>query len=215
VGLVYRAVQKFLAQNPFAAPNQPGIPSATQPSENLVANQIKQIRRTRWDVKIDHQFSSNHKIYGRYSQMLLKTAPADARLTVFDLSVGMLSRARNNLDCDRVFYAAAEVTRLPFADQSFDAAVCGWVLEHLPDPRPALYEFHRVMQSGAKFLLMCTEDTWTGAVCSRLWHCRTYNRRELGAACETSGFSLAREHWFSPLHRSLKLGGVIVELTRN
>ena len=62
------AVQKFLAQNPFAAPNQPGIPSATQPSENLVANQIKQIRRTRWDVKIDHQFSSNHKIYGRYSQ---------------------------------------------------------------------------------------------------------------------------------------------------
>ena len=62
------AIQKFLAQNPFAAPNQPGIASATQPSENLVANQIKQIRRTRWDIKIDHQFSSNHKIYGRYSQ---------------------------------------------------------------------------------------------------------------------------------------------------
>ena len=25
-------------------------------------------------------------------------------------------------------------------------------------------------------LLLTTEDTFNGAVCSRLWHCRTYNR---------------------------------------
>ena len=62
------AVQKFLAQKPFTAGNQAGIVSATGPTENLVANQIKQIRRIRWDEKIDHQFSSNHKIFGRYSQ---------------------------------------------------------------------------------------------------------------------------------------------------
>ena len=37
------------------------------PSQNLVMNQIKQIRRTRWDTKIDHQFTSSHKIFGRYS----------------------------------------------------------------------------------------------------------------------------------------------------
>jgi len=62
------AVQKFLALNPFAQPNQPGIPGATGPTEDLVMNQIKQIRRIRWDIKLDHQFSSNHKMYGRYSQ---------------------------------------------------------------------------------------------------------------------------------------------------
>ena len=62
------AVQKFLAINPFAAPNQPGIPSSTQPTENLVANQVKQIRRIRWDIKLDQQFSPNHKMFGRYSQ---------------------------------------------------------------------------------------------------------------------------------------------------
>lgn len=61
------AVQKFLAKNPFAAPNQAGIPTATGPIENLVMNQIKQIRRIRWDGKIDHQFTSSHKVYGRYS----------------------------------------------------------------------------------------------------------------------------------------------------
>jgi Carboxypeptidase regulatory-like domain/TonB dependent receptor len=62
------AVQKFLAMKPFAAPNQAGIPGAQFPTENLVENQIKQIRRIRWDGKIDHQFTSNHRMYGRYSQ---------------------------------------------------------------------------------------------------------------------------------------------------
>ena len=36
---------------------------------------------------------------------------------------------------------------------------------------------------GGKLLLMATEDTFTGAVCSRLWHCRTYNRTALRKAC--------------------------------
>ncbi len=62
------AVQKFLALNPFTQPNQAGIPGSTGPTEDLVANQVKQIRRIRWDIKLDHQFSANHKIYGRYSQ---------------------------------------------------------------------------------------------------------------------------------------------------
>jgi hypothetical protein len=62
------AVQKFLAKNPFTAPNQAGIPTATGPTENLVMDQEKRIRRTRMDVKIDHQFTPNHKIFGRYSE---------------------------------------------------------------------------------------------------------------------------------------------------
>ena len=49
-------------------PNQAGIPSATGPTENLVMDQEKQIRRTRMDIKIDHQFTPNHKIFGRYSE---------------------------------------------------------------------------------------------------------------------------------------------------
>jgi hypothetical protein len=55
--LIDPAVANFLAKNPFAKPNQAGIASATGPTENLVENQIKQIRRTRWDAKVDHQFN--------------------------------------------------------------------------------------------------------------------------------------------------------------
>ncbi len=66
--LIDPAVQKFIDRKPFAAPNQPGVATATGPIENQVVNNIKKIKRTRWDAKIDHQFSSNHKIFGRYSQ---------------------------------------------------------------------------------------------------------------------------------------------------
>lgn len=152
---------------------------------------------------------------GRYSIHLRKWAGPEARIVGFDLSQNMLARARTRLGSARNTFAAADVTRLPFADQSFDAAVCGWVLEHLPDPRPALCEFHRVLMPGGKFLLMCTEDTFTGAWCSRLWHCRTYNRKELRQWAEECGFAWTREHFFSGIHRRLRLGGIIIELTRN
>src|SRR5262245_28556976 len=58
----------FLAKNPFTPANQPGTPAAAGPQENLLLNTIKHIRRTRWDGKIDHQFSPKHRIFGRYSQ---------------------------------------------------------------------------------------------------------------------------------------------------
>lgn len=151
---------------------------------------------------------------GRYSIHLLRTAPADAELVTFDLSVNMLARARRRLDPERSNFCLADVNRLPFDCELFDAAVCGWVIEHLTDPRPALREFFRVLQPGGKFLVMCTEDTWTGAVCSRMWHCRTYNRKELRRAAEECGFDWFREHWFSRMHRRLHLGGIIVELVK-
>jgi ubiquinone/menaquinone biosynthesis C-methylase UbiE len=119
------------------------------------------------------------------------------------------------LHSDRVTHVAADLTRLPYADRSFDAIVCGWVLEHLPDPSTGLRELARVLQAGGKLLLLSTEDTFTGAWCSRLWHCRTYNRdflRQTAAAC---GLRWERELWFSPLHRVLRLGGIIVELRRD
>src|SRR5260221_11240457 len=107
---------------------------------------------------------------GRYSKFLLKHADADALLTSFDLSPKMLLRAQARLKNPRVTHAVADLTRLPYADGTFDAIVCGWVLEHLPDPVPGLRELARVMSPGGKLLLLCTEDTFTGAWCSRLWH---------------------------------------------
>jgi SAM-dependent methyltransferase len=151
---------------------------------------------------------------GRYTRYLLKHADPDAVLTSFDLSGAMLRRARARLRSERVTYAVADLTRLPYADGAFDAAVCGWVLEHLPDPAMGLRELARVLAPGGKLLLMCTEDTFTGRWCGRLWHCRTYSRPELRRACEACGLAWGRELYFTGLHRMFNLGGIVVELLR-
>lgn len=151
---------------------------------------------------------------GRYSRFLLKNADSDAVVIAFDYSQNMVRRARSRVGAERVRHSAADLTRLPYADGVFDAAVCGWVIEHLPDPRPGLRELARVLKPGGKLLLLATEDTLTGAMCSRLWHCRTYNRAELRSACAECGLDWVRELWFSPLHRALGLGGIIVELRK-
>ena len=72
---------------------------------------------------------------GRYTRFLLEQADPDAVITAFDYSRRMLARARQRLDSDRPTQVAADLTRLPYGDVVFDAVVCGWVLEHLPDPR--------------------------------------------------------------------------------
>jgi SAM-dependent methyltransferase len=151
---------------------------------------------------------------GRYSRFVLRHADADATITGFDLSPSMLRRARKRVRSERVSHAVADLTRLPFADGQFDAIVCGWVLEHLPDPRPGLCELARVLRPGGKLLLMSTEDTLPGAMCSRMWHCRTYNRNQLRRTCAECGLTWERELWFSPLHRRLKLGGIVVKMVR-
>jgi ubiquinone/menaquinone biosynthesis C-methylase UbiE len=151
---------------------------------------------------------------GRYSRFLLRWADPDAILTSFDLSLGMLRRARARVQSDRVTYAAADVTKLPYADQCFDAIVCGWVLEHLPDPAAGLRELARVLRAEGKMLLLTTEDTSLGWMCGRLWNCKTYNREQLRQTCMACGLRWERDLWFSDVHRAVRMGGIVAELRR-
>jgi ubiquinone/menaquinone biosynthesis C-methylase UbiE len=151
---------------------------------------------------------------GRYTRQILRRAHPEALVAAFDLSWRMLVRARRRLKNSRVYHVSADLTRLPYQDGFFDAVVCGWVLEHLPDPGPGLRELARVLQPGGKMLLMTTEDTLTGSMCSSLWHCRTYNRAELTDTCHTYGLEWVRPLYFSKLHRLFRLGGIVVELRR-
>ncbi len=151
---------------------------------------------------------------GRYTKYILRHSDDDALITAFDLSQSMLRRARRHLKSPRVTHVSADLTRLPYENGFFDAVVCGWVLEHLPDPRPGLGELSRVLNPGGKLLLMTTEDTVLGAFCSRMWHCRTYNRKELIGACEESGLSWVKPIYFTGLHKFLRLGGIVAELRK-
>jgi SAM-dependent methyltransferase len=206
----------FLNYRSFIRDHYDGWPGALTAFTGLVTGHEalagRLIRPGAFDVRGCHRILDAGCGNGRYSKFLLNHADADAQLTSFDLSQKMLARSRKRLGNPRVTHVAADLTRLPYADASFDAIVSGWVLEHLPDPRPGLRELARVLRSGGKLLLLATEDTLTGSMCSRMWHCRTYNRNELRRIAEECGFTWTREHWFSRFHRWLHLGGIIVEL---
>jgi ubiquinone/menaquinone biosynthesis C-methylase UbiE len=152
---------------------------------------------------------------GQIAKHLLKYSDPRAEIICFDLSPEMLRRARQRLHSDRPRFVVGDLTRLPFADGSFDCATCGYVLEHLPDARLGLSELARVLTPGARMLLLTTEDTFSGAWTSRMWCCRTYNRRELAEVCRSVGLDWHRELWFSSMHKALRAGGICVELVRS
>ncbi len=151
---------------------------------------------------------------GQLAGHLLQYADRDARITCIDLCKNMLCRARRRLHSNRPAYIAADMSALPFADQSFDGATCGYVIEHVPDPKAGLGEIARVLRPGARVLLLATEDNFVGAWTSRIWCCRTYNRRQLRELCESLGLHWKRELWFSPMHKALRAGGICVEIER-
>lgn len=145
---------------------------------------------------------------------LLRETHPEARLVACDLSHQMLKRARSRMDSQRPNYLSADLTNLPFLDESFDCVTCGWVLEYVADPRHGLSEIHRVLQPGGSLFLLATEDKFSGMLNSRTWKCRTYNRIELQQAFEESGLPWKEQLWFTPIHQFLKLGGIIVEATK-
>ncbi len=151
---------------------------------------------------------------GQIAGHLLKYADRQANITCFDLSPEMLYRARKLLRSNRPRYLVADLTRLPFKAESFDCVTCGYVLEHLPDPRTGLEELARVMVPGGKMLLMTTEDSFGGAWTSRIWCCRTYNRQELLRTCRELGLMPKKELWFTQVHKLFRAGGICVELVK-
>jgi len=48
----------------------------------------------------------------------------------------------------KVKTAKVDITRIPFADNSFDVILCNHVLEHIPDDALAMSELYRVMKPG-------------------------------------------------------------------
>lgn len=76
--------------------------------------------------------------------------PAGWRVTLTDLSPGMLAQARENLrDAPPVFtWAVADAQTIPCADGVCDAVFANHMLYHVPDRPRALAEIRRVLKPG-------------------------------------------------------------------
>jgi SAM-dependent methyltransferase len=87
----------------------------------------------------------------------------------------------------------ADVTALPFADESFDAVVLGEVIEHLSDDVSALEETRRVLRpGGVAALSVPAHPSWFGPSDEWAGHVRRYTRDSLIAACVAAGLDVVR-----------------------
>lgn len=52
----------------------------------------------------------------------------------------------------------ADITRLPFANETFDTVICSHVLEHIPDDSAAMSELYRILADHGYALIMIPKD---------------------------------------------------------
>lgn len=78
----------------------------------------------------------------------------EINFTGIDFTEAMVKIARQkNKERPNVKILNADVTRLPFKDQSFDFIICSDALHHFSDPESSIKELSRVSRKGAVFLL--------------------------------------------------------------
>lgn len=87
--------------------------------------------------------------------------PRDLRVTVSDLSEGMVAEARRRLaDVPRAFgFERIDVQSIPKPDASFDVVIANHMLYHVPDRAKAIGELHRVLVPGGR--LVASTNAWT------------------------------------------------------
>lgn len=76
--------------------------------------------------------------------------PGDWRLSLSDLSPGMVGEAKKHVAHLQTEFAVADVQALPFAANAFDAVIANHMLYHVPDRQQAIAEFKRVLAPGGR-----------------------------------------------------------------
>lgn len=92
------------------------------------------------------------------------------------------------------------VLEMPFADSSFDLAVCLDVIEHLEDDVAALRELRRVVTPGGPLLVTVPAYQWLWSGHDEInHHHRRYTDRSLKRAAQEAGWSEVRNTHFNAL----------------
>lgn len=94
---------------------------------------------------------------GRTPQRVLHVAP-DFGLYLWLRRQGSIDYTGTDIDIKRYRHIesiqAADLTALPFNENSFDIIICSHVLEHVPDDSTAFSELYRVLAPGGTALLL-------------------------------------------------------------
>lgn len=131
---------------------------------------------------------------GNVTASLARAAGPDGLALGVDISEPMLARAVRNEAGPQVGFIKADAQRLPFRDNTFDAAVSTAVLQLVPDPQAALAEIARVLRPGGRLAIMVP----TVGRLARYWRmlpnvgAHAFDDDEIADALEDNGFASVR-----------------------
>ncbi len=134
----------FLARNPFPAPLTIGF---------YFREKMRAIHRAAPDVAMERVL----ELGGGQSGL---TALLYPRATVVNLDLDARYAAHPCNQQSRVRFLCADATRIPFADDSFDAVTMFDVIEHIPDDAGAMAEVFRVLRPGGVVLISTPNERW-------------------------------------------------------
>jgi SAM-dependent methyltransferase len=89
---------------------------------------------------------------GILTRPLAAALPTSVAITATDLNQPMLDFARSQPGGERVHWQQADAQRLPFPNQTFDAAICQFGVMFFPDKPKANREVFRILKPGGRFI---------------------------------------------------------------
>jgi len=93
---------------------------------------------------------------------------------------------------------------MPFPDNYFAGIFCCWLLEHLPDPAPAMLEFHRVLKPGGLCSIIVPTPADMPAFYADYTHVRPFTPSSLRQLAAVASFAAVRTENL-PWTRGLRL----------
>jgi ubiquinone/menaquinone biosynthesis C-methylase UbiE len=137
---------------------------------------------------------------GNFTRSFAREAGDDGLVVGLDASRSMLEQALNEGVPGNVAYVRGDATRLPFADESFDAVCCFAALYFISDPLRALDEIARVLRPGGRVAIMTSVNRGvlptgaTDAVVRRLTGVRLFGRDDVTEALRDRGLRIGEQH---------------------
>lgn len=140
--------------------------------QRVVQKQYADSTRLEKRISIHEQYSRNRQPYGEWivshyhlqpGEQVLEVGcgtgsmwrhavvPEGCRITLTDLSPGMLETARQHTSHLCADYSVCDVMALPWPDDAFDAVIANMMLYHVPDIDRALAELRRVLKPQGRF----------------------------------------------------------------
>lgn len=141
-------------------------------NKQVVENQYVTSTRLETRISIHEKYSRNKQPFGEWivshyalqpSEQVLELGcgtgsmwkgvvlPEGCKVTLTDLSAGMLDTARKNTSHLGADYAGCDAMSLPWPDASFDVVIANMMLYHVPNIDQALKEIRRVLKAGGRF----------------------------------------------------------------